>query len=137
MSIYKMYANISATANSVATIDIQNDGYINAIAWSVKPLNMDALNDAIEMEVSFMSSATFAVNDARGSIDMCVMSQQFLTDGGGVAAINQRMSNLRIPVRAGERIHMHTIVDGGGSGAANLFLHVDDGVDDLPARKRR
>ena len=139
MSVYKLYgaAPLAATSNSIATLDIQNEGIITAMFMFVDPDGMDALNNSIVCEVSFLSVNTILTNDTRGSLMLFGLTQQFLTSGGGVGGGGKGMSNLNIPVSAGERIHMHTITGGGVTGDCTTYLYVDDGVDSKRPRRRR
>ena len=136
MSVYKLYFNIVADLDSVASLDIQNDGYITGLSWFMTPVGCDALNDGVAAEVSFMSTNTFNVSDVRGSIDMVGSVINFLTSGGGNMAVVKNMENLKVPVNAGERIHLHGNITGGGTAATHVYLYVEDGVEDTKPRRR-
>ncbi len=139
MSVYKIYGtSVSATvSNSLATLDIQVDGLIVALLTDINPNGMDALNDEVLMELSFLSSNTFTINDSRGSLIVASLGQNFLTSGGGVGGGNASIGGLSIPVNAGERIHLHTSSSSGVTAGCTGYLYVNDGVDLKPARRRR
>lgn len=138
MTIYKLMGSAPAgvTTDSLATIDIQNDGHIVAIAMMAAPEGMDALGDFYWAEVSFMSTSTFANNDVRGSLLMLAAFQNFLTTGGGGGGGQANLSGVRLPVAAGERIHLHTFMDTGVSGRVQVYLYIEDGVGDSKPKRR-
>ena len=138
--IYKLFAAVpnAATTNSIATLDIQEDGFIIAVSIYIDPSTLDAVDDEIRGEVSFMSSNTFAVNDTRGSIFQHGVSQQFLTSGGGMGGLTSSLSGLLVPVEAGERVHLHSLSVAGGSGSSmTCYLYVEDSQDTKQRPKRR
>lgn len=128
MRIYKLHGNISAgTNNSVAQLDIVEDGKIQALLFAGGPQGMDALNDELRVEVSFASSNTLDSNDVRQAIAEIGVSQNFNTSGGGIGNIHQALSGLNINVIAGERIHMHSFASTGVGGRISCFLYIEDG----------
>lgn len=138
MSLYKLYAGITVTSDDVASLDIALDGIITGVFWSVALQGMDALSDTFRSEVSFMSSSTFGSNDSRGTISMFSAGQNFLTSGGGTPQGNVSIDDLEIPVVAGERIHLHGLVDTGVSGHTTCYIFVKDAAaSTAPPRRRR
>lgn len=129
MRIYKLHANVSAgTNNSIAQLDIVEDGKIRAISWAGAPINLDAAQDEFRVEVSFSSSNTLDSNDIRQAIDEVGVGQPSTTALlGGVGNINKAFSGLNINVIAGERIHMHSFASTGVAGRVSCFIYVDDG----------
>lgn len=128
MRIYKLHGTIAAgTTNSLAQLDIVEDGKIKAVSWTLRPTGMDALDDELAAEISFASTNTISNNDVRQSISEVGVTQQFLTSGGGVAGGNYAISGLNINVIAGERIHLHTIADTGMAGGVSCYMYVEDG----------
>lgn len=128
--IIKMNGVIPAGLNDgIASIDIPNDGVITAVLLQIRQISgMDAADDNIEFELSFLSSNTFGSNDTRGVIAGMSVSQQFLTSGGGIGATNLHLGSLNIEVAAGERIHIHGNASAGNAGTAIAFLFIDDGI---------
>lgn len=128
MRIYKLHGNITVgTVNSIAQLDIVEDGKIQALLWAGGPQGLDALNDELRVEVSFASTNTLDSNDVRQAIAEIGISQNFLTSGGGIGSIHQTLSGLNINVIAGERIHMHSFASTGVGGRVSCFLYVADG----------
>lgn len=136
MSIYKLMGTATGGNElSAGTLDIQFDGKISAIHYSVRA-DFDADGDVAVCEVSFLSSLTTAVNDTRGSIIM-VQNQHAVGAAGAVNSnMNGSVSGVNIPVTAGERIHLHFGNTAALTGAANFYLYVDDAVNTELRRRR-
>ena len=126
--IYKLFGtgSVGATVDGIASLDIQEDGIITAIAAIITATGMDASGDLAKIEGSFMSSNTFAVNDTRGSLITVALAQNFLTTGGGVGSPNLAFGGLTIPIEAGERVFMHAIADAGVTPSGTIYLYVED-----------
>ena len=136
MSVYKMFANgTGGTENSVASFDVQFDGDIVAILGHLNPV-FDANAESCNMEVSFLSSSTFSVNDARGSLFILGSRLDVITSGGSQGIANNAVSGVRIPVSAGERIHMHLNASAGVVSVAQAYLYITDAADENLRRRR-
>ncbi len=136
MTIYKLHT--TSSGDSVASLDIQLDGIIQAIHMTMRLTGVNGLNEGQEAEISFLSTSTFGVNDVRGSL-MIIQSQTgFLTSGMANVATNSQVSSLEIPVNAGERIHMHTNdVGAPGGRSVHGYLYVaDKGILRQAGRRR-
>lgn len=106
----------STLADGAAVIDIPEDGEIRGVSWHIKPAGMDALNDAVEFELSFVATNQRQTNDSRGTISSTKVVLQFLTQGGGINVNDhQWFGGDGIPVAAGERLHIHGLGDAGNS----------------------
>lgn len=130
MSIYKLRGSVASgdtEQNSLASTDVQMDGTITSVTFVANMGGMDALGDFCQSELSFMSTHTFNATDTRGSIAMFFQVQGFLTSGGAIPS-NFAISNLSIPVSAGERIHFHASTSTGPNGVVHVHMHVDDGI---------
>jgi hypothetical protein len=138
MTVYKLFASGATTADGVATLDIQNKGDITSI-WGVATSEaLDALGEGVDFEVSFSSVSGFSTNDTRASFFGLGYRQNFLTSGGGVQGQSAGITGLRVPVDNGERMYLHRIVSGApGTTRCAIWLFVDDGTMELPARRRR
>jgi len=122
--VQKMYGAFTGGAlDDVATVDVQENGFIEGVLMVIGATGADALNDEATIEISFGSTNTFTVNDVRVSICMLTTRNVFLTSGGGngTTAIYVPV-NLR--VNAGERIHMHLNSDSGMAGEATAYLYL-------------
>lgn len=135
MSVYKLYAAGSGgTENNAASLDVQFEGKITAILMSSYG-DFDAADESLSVEVSFLSTATFTSNDARGSLAMNTMSTGVVTSGannGGRIAV----SGINIPVNAGERLHLHISSTAGVVSQNQAYIYVDDGSDPNLRRRR-
>lgn len=133
MSVYKLaIPGGTAAADAVASLDIQFDGTLRLVDWAFEP-DLDTADDAGRAEVSFLSVSSFGSNDARGSISSVVARLTLLTAESGMIAVNKAVGPLNIPVRAGERLYLHT---GGVASRVDCYLHVDDRVNPDLRRRR-
>lgn len=133
MSIYKLFgAGSGGTENSLASLDIQNEGVIVGI-WGSLLGDLDADTETLSVEASFLSTNTIASNDARGSLFLLSAqtagAANFLSQNAGI-------SGLAIPVAAGERVHLHVVASAGVTCSAHIYLHVNDGAS-AELRRRR
>ena len=135
MSVYKLFNSFAASADGAASLDVQFDGVITAVDWSVRA-NLDADDEFYVCEVSFLSTSTFSANDARGSISMIAEQAGLLTSGAMVTNGNKAVAGMRIPVNAGERIYLHGQLSVTGAVTAQVYLHVEDTSDPRLRRRR-
>ena len=134
MAIYKLRHLFAASQDSGVSLDIQFDGVLNAYWWSIYA-DLDADIENYQVECSFLSSNTLAVNDARGSISCC-QSVASGTPGFIDNNVNAGLSGLQVPVVAGERVHLHAVLFGTTNVLAAIYLYVNDRVDQRLRRRR-
>lgn len=134
MSVYKLFNNFTASADAAAQLDVQFDGIITAVDWSVAG-DLDADGENYGIEVSFLSTNTLGNNDSRGSLSE-IRSQASGTPGFIRDGVNKGVSGLRVPVSAGERMFMHGALSGTANVNATCYIHVDDGADPRLRRRR-
>jgi len=134
LSVYKLRGNFTVSVDSLANLDIQFDGELVGFWWSVMA-DLDADLEQFNIETSFLSSNTSANNDARGSICQ-IAGRASGTPGFVISRADAGLSGLRIPVIAGERIHMHGILQGTGAVDATNYLYVNDRADPRLRRRR-
>jgi len=134
LSIYKLRNLFAASADSGVSLDVQFDGTMTGYWWSIYA-DLDADGENYQVECSFLSSNTLAVNDARGSISTV---QQFAAGTPGFidSTVNAGLSMLNIPVTAGERVHLHAILFGTTNVLAAIYLYVDDRINPRIRRRR-
>jgi len=133
MSVYKLgVLQSQAVGDDVASLDVQFDGHITAIDWSMDA-DIDAADETTNAEVSFLSVNTIGANDARGSISACKAAISLVTAESGLTSVNKTISGLRIPVNQGERIHLHTT---GSIVGIEVYLYVEDSSDPRLRRRR-
>lgn len=136
---YKMFGTQSggATGNSVASVDIQDDGMIEGVYLAVVGLSGDVLGDVSRAEISFGSTNAFDQNDARISILEVYLRQSFLTSGGGPMH-GWVYVPVELKVNAGERIHMHMEASAGNDSEAVAYLYCSGrSASSRRARRRR
>lgn len=136
MTVYKLYAG--AVGDSAASLDIQLDGEIEAIMMGVEASGVQAADEGVAAEVSFMSTSSFTVNDTRGSLMMLQYRVGLLTSGMAPAGSHMAVGNLEIPVGQGERIHLH-VTDFGTVTARRAWAYIyvrDRGIARTPTRRR-
>lgn len=138
MTVYKLYASGTASADAAASTDIQNDGHIIALFMAACVEGANALDEGADWEVSFASTNGISTNDTRSSILGMTLRQEFLTSGGGLQGDNSGIGGIRIPVDAGERLYLHRVVTGTiTQSRCTVWLYVEDGSMELPTRRRR
>jgi len=133
MTVYKLKKGFSASADSAASLDIQFDGVLTAVWWSVKG-DFDADGEKFDGEVSFLSSNTIAATDSRGSISS--VSAQAAGTPSPTFGINSGISGLKIGVAQGERIHLHGILTTTADVECSVYLYVEDRGDPRLRRRR-
>lgn len=135
MSVYKLYgAGSGGVENALAQIDIQFDGEIEALALDAFA-DMDADGEFFSCEVSFLSTNTITVNDARGSLLSGRTQMHISTSGISNGQVNHSVGGLSIPVSAGERVFLHLSASAGLASQANAYVYVRDRV--RPGLRRR
>jgi len=135
MSIYKMFGDVTGgVQNDAASVDVQANGDIVAIHGTIYG-DLDADQESLVGEVSFLSTNTFTTNDARGSLFIIGGQYNFTTSGGSNSGMNSGVGGLLIPVNQGERIHMHISATSGVTGDFFVYLYVNDTVS--TAQRRR
>lgn len=133
MSIYKLYA--TATGDGSASLDIVQNGNIEAIAWHVD-YDCVADNQLLRAEVSFASSSGLATNDTKSSISAFRAYSNLGAAGADFGTANYVIAPVDIPVSQGERMYLHlshtmTAV------AVTVYLYVDDKIGSQGRRVRQ
>lgn len=135
MSIYKLFgAGTGGAEESLANLDVQFDGEIVAMSGTIYA-DLDAADEIVIAEVSFLSSNTWATNDARGSLFMMVNNLAIVTSGSSPGT-NHSVSGLFVPITAGERIHLHISATAGVISQTNVYVYVRDGTPTELRRRR-
>lgn len=136
MSVYKLYAaGTGGTENAAAQLDIQFDGVITAIHGSVIG-DLDTDLDKVKAEVSFISTNTLINNDTRGSLITVAEFAAIGAAGAAVTQANSSVSNLSIPVTAGERLWLHIVATASVDSEVTFYLYVEDGANSELRRRR-
>ena len=140
MSVIKLYVASSGTSLTSASIDIPADGVITALTVGMQIEDASpVITEGATAELSFLSSQTFATNDARGSLCQVARATAFadaarlVIEGSGFCVLTP----IRVPVNAGERIYLHVQADGSVVATAVAYLFVEDGLDQARPRIAR
>ena len=111
--------------NSIAMIDIPQDGFIIVVDWDSN-FTLDAANEFIEIELSFITTNQLATNDVRGRISSISAQAEVLSAVGLHSfSLQKVVSGFDIRVAAGERLFLHSNATAGVQGSARCNLYVD------------
>lgn len=115
---------ISVETDSVANIDVPEDGNIVAFSLSIEALGIGP-DEGARGELSFLATNSFGVNDTRGSIAQVQGGASYETSGGFNNTYSAWLAGLNIPVVAGERIYIHTKGDTGVTPRMVAYVYVE------------
>jgi hypothetical protein len=141
MSIIKMFNTVTGVTSAATSIDIPAKGIIRLITLGA--LFADAspvIGEGMTAELSFLSTAQYTTNDARGSLCQVAQAVSF-ADAARIVLSGTPfclLAPIAIIVNAGERIFLHAV--GGGASvviSASAYLFIDDGIDVARAQVRR
>ena len=125
MSVYKLYS--ASIGDGAASLDIVADGVIQAVQWAISA-DLDADGETYSAEISFSSTNGLTTNDTKSSVSAV---RQLAADTGAAASNKLTGTNffcgpgLGIPVKAGERMYLHTA---GTAITCTAYLFVQDGI---------
>lgn len=107
-STIQMYSN--AVQDAAASIDMQDDGVIVGCYLGFRVSSVAADTDGAAAEVSFASTNSFTVNDARNVIARGEISAAVITAASAIAASFSNFWSFGegLPFFGGERIFLHT-----------------------------
>lgn len=121
--IYKLYYACSSAVNAAAYATIQAPGVLVS-AYAFYRINSATPNAFQVVEVSFANSSQINTNDTLGQIAE-FGAGVFLTTSGALNQCGlQQVSDLRVPVRMGDRIYINTTISGTISIGWTVFLSV-------------
>ena len=127
LTLLQMYAAVSATADGVASIDIPEDGEIVGIDWDLVARSGWNTDEAMEVQLSFLATAQFTTNDARGAISSISIGIGALaTNGvpGGLHASKYVGMPEGLDVAGGERLHLHSLETGSVNAEVRCLIHL-------------
>ena len=126
VSVIQLHADgLTASANSIAAIDVPEDGEIVAIAGHLHDSTL-LPGESIRIELSFLSTSALLSNDARGSIHSFAIAIGPLNTNGlttSFANVAMNFGGDGIPVNAGERIHLNSVIAGTTNGEINYLVY--------------
>lgn len=109
------------------TIDVPNDGEIVALSWGVAGRGLDSLGDEVVAVFGFSSTSQAITNDSRSIIDLVrvVLNEDGTAANSHIMGINsyRTFSPDGIPVEAGERLHLISILSTGVTAEINLIVY--------------
>lgn len=131
---------LAASGDSVAAVDIPEDGQIMGIDWTITSQAAGGgmgNDDQAVLQLSFLSTRAFTVNDIRGVISMAGVSNGVLTTSGMTATHANKYVGFVEPleVAGGERIHLHYLE--GGAAVMDVWCVVQLSVRKTIRRSRR
>ena len=136
-----IHMSTATLGDAGATIDIPQDGQIVGVNMNIAPLDLDTSGDSFRAELSFIATAQFTTNDARGIIaSMEAVGLVEGTPGSAVNAAMQNHVNLQpdgIAVSGGERLFINSTVSTGVTGRITLDIYLRVGRRASPRRSRR
>lgn len=110
--------------DSLAQVDVPSDGFIIGIDWDVRA-NLDADNEAISAELSFIATNQLTTNDVRGRLSSISQNIAFTTSGNSDCSMQKYVGPIDIPVAGGERLYIHVESTVGVTGQARCNVHLD------------
>lgn len=145
MSIIKLFASSGGGATLIsAAADIPEDGRIEAVTLSCNMVSDATPTNARigRAEISFLSSATFSINDVRGSLCQVLNAEIGAAAADGLK-LNPAVSALVVApidvmVAAGERVFLHVqSTSATATFEAIGYLYIRDGADLARGTRRR
>jgi len=129
LEIIGMYGTISGgTQDAIAQIDIPQDGVLRGFDWDMN-FNLDADNEDVQSELSFIAVNQLTTNDVRGRLTSIGAHLAVLTAvGGHIGQIQKWIGGVELMVSGGERMYLHVVSDVGVVGIVRLNLHFDGGA---------
>lgn len=129
LEIIGMFGGIVGGAqDSIAQIDIPQDGVIRGIDWDMHA-DLNAALESSMCELSFIATNQFVVNDVRGRISSVSASATVLTAVGLATVFIQKwVGPFELMVSGGERLFLHVLSSVAVVGQVRLNLHFDGGA---------
>lgn len=124
--IYQLYgAPAGGTTNSLAYVQVQRPGRITGVAFAMSTL-LDQEN--VQVELSFASVGNTAANDPVGPLaGACLGVVQSTAVGVCGGHVNTQSPPMSVGVKTGDRLYLHTVVQGGGGTTViRCFVHVEE-----------
>lgn len=123
-----MGAIAGSVENAIAQIDVPQDGILRGIDWDVN-VNMDADDEVVAAELSFIATNQLSANDVRGRISSVSTRLAVLTAvGGHHVGLQKWIGGFELVLAGGERLYLHSSTTAGVTGVARATLHFDGGA---------
>lgn len=128
LEIIGIYAAITGgTQDSIAQIDIPQDGLIRACDWDVHG-DLDSDGESIQAELSFIATNQLTQSEVRGRISSVSTFISFTTSGISVISLQKFVGPFELVVSGGERMFVHVLTTAGVTGVMRVNLHFDGGA---------
>jgi len=140
LSILQLAASdVAASGDAIASLDIPEDGFITGIEWCVNAINGFASEDALVLQLSFLSTNQFNQNDARGVISNCQISAGTITTNGLMGVVGTFFSAFSegLDVSGGERLHLHAQETGTATIDVHVLVHLSSRRRTVRRTRRR
>jgi len=122
--------------DSIAMIDIPQDGFIIGIDWDVNALMIASA--LLSAELSFIASNQLVTNDVRGRLSsISVQNAQSTAVGLNNVSVQKWLGSFDIPVAGGERMFIHVVSTAGLTGNVRCNMYVDLGTVTRRSARRR
>jgi len=130
-------AIIGGTQDSIAMIDIPQDGFIIGIDWDLN-CDLDADLETVFAELSFIATNQQNTNDVRGRLSSISARSAVLTAVGvSNVSIQKWLGSFDLAVSGGERLFLHVVSTAGIGGEVRCNLYADLGTTTRRSARRR
>jgi len=129
LEIIGMYGAVTgSTQNGMAQIDVPQDGVLRGLDWDVSS-NMDADDEILAVELSFIATQQLTTNDVRGRISSIGIRLAVLSaTSGHVALVQKWVGPFELMLAGGERLWLNSNSTVGVVADVRLMLHFDGGA---------
>jgi len=125
------------TQDSLAMIDIPQEGFIIGIDWDLNT-QLDADGEVVTVELSFIASNQITTNDVRGRLSSISAQSNVLSlVGQDTQSFQKWLSGFDIAVAGGERMFLHAVSSAGLVGSVRCNMFVDLGTTTRRSARRR
>jgi len=124
--------------NGMSMIDIPSDGFLIVVDWDAH-FTLDAANEFVEIELSFITTNQTLTNDTRGRISSISAQAEVLSAVGLHGfSVQKAISGFDVRVAGGERLFLHSNATAGVQGTVrcNLFVDFNTALTRRSARRR-
>lgn len=134
--IYKLYTG--GIASTSTSIDIREDDTITGILLEINSIGPGD-GTMLWGELSFLASASTTTSDTNGVVAAIGAALEAGAAGTQNCSVPIHLTNLNIPVSAGERLYLHFVVGSGSTGSgsnATAFIYTAGAAQRPPTRRR-
>lgn len=107
--------------DGVASLDIPQDGVIEGVSMHVNG-DLDADQDFVFAELSFIATNQSTVNDSRSLIALAIISNNLTTSGAHQSTVNHYIP-MDIDVSGGERLYLNILASASLASSAFAIIY--------------